>query len=75
VQIDKVLVPTRVTSLGNVKVIDVSLGLTHTAVLTDTGKVITFGRNSDGQLGRGHTKHSPNPGYVKPLMNKVVTVR
>ncbi|CAG0921796.1 unnamed protein product [Notodromas monacha] len=73
-QVDKALVPTRVTALGNIKVADVSVGLTHTAVLTETGKVITFGRNSDGQLGRGHTRHSPNPGYVKPLVAKVATM-
>ena len=33
--------------------------------LTDSGKVITFGRNSEAQLGRGHARSVAGPDIVK----------
>ncbi len=48
-------------SLSNAKAIEVALGRYHTVVLTDKGKVVTFGLNDVGQLGR--------PGSVSPNHN------
>jgi Alpha-tubulin suppressor and related RCC1 domain-containing proteins len=57
------------------KVADVSLGPTHTAVLTESGHVVTFGRNAEGQLGRGHLRSSSSgPCMVKSMANRVATV-
>ena len=41
------------------------MGPNHTACLTDAGKVITFGRNSEAQLGRGHARSVAGPDVVK----------
>ena len=44
---------------------DVAMGPNHTVCLTDAGKVITFGRNSEAQLGRGHARSVAGPDFVK----------
>ena len=41
--------------------IAVSCGGFHTAILLNTGKVLTFGLGSDGQLGNGTTTNSSSP--------------
>jgi len=41
--------------------IAVSCGGSHTAILLDTGKVVTFGDNRGGQLGNGSTGKEPIP--------------
>jgi hypothetical protein len=55
-------------------VVDLAMGPNHTACLTDRGKVITFGRNSEGQLGRGHARaaSASAPQIVKNMQNKEV---
>ncbi|KAF2367178.1 Protein kinase domain [Trinorchestia longiramus] len=71
--IDKALVPTRVRSI-ECRVVDVSMGPYHTAILKETGQVVTFGRNSEGQLGRGNCKPTNQPVLVKSMQEKVVTM-
>lgn len=71
---EKALTLTRVKGIGY-KVADISLGPTHTAVLTESGHVVTFGLNAEGQLGRGHLKSSsPGPCMVKSMVDRVATV-
>jgi alpha-tubulin suppressor-like RCC1 family protein len=58
---DNTSVPTRIPLPGvdnrtATKIVGVSAGYAHTAVLTDTGTVLTFGRANNGQLGRGHVQ-------------------
>ena len=43
-----------VTSLLGTNVTQVALGQLHSAVITDTGKVLTFGQNRYGQCGRNY---------------------
>lgn len=54
------------------KVVDVSCGYYHTVVVTERGKLITWGRNDYGQLGIGSKDHKNIPQYVPlPLSAKI----
>ena len=48
------------------------MGPNHTACLTDAGKVITFGRNSEAQLGRGHARSVAGPDVVKASLHQSI---
>ncbi|KAI1708403.1 protein kinase domain-containing protein [Ditylenchus destructor] len=55
------------------RVVDVSLGTSHSGVLLENGHVHVFGRNTDGELGVGNKQKMPNcMGYkpVKALLSK-----
>ncbi|XP_078620370.1 uncharacterized protein LOC144887197 [Branchiostoma floridae x Branchiostoma japonicum] len=69
-------VPTVVRALTNHRAIDMAVGPHHTSVLVEPGKVYTFGRNLEGQLGTGHTKPRDAPMEVKDLSisDKTVTM-
>ncbi len=71
-QVSHALVPTPLKDLGKHRVIDMAIGPTHSAVLVDSGRVITFGRNAEGQLGAGHITGSATPLVVKGLGDKAV---
>lgn len=64
------LVPIPIKELGKHRIIDCSLGSTHSAFLTDTGLVYTFGRNNNGQLGSGNNLPREMAAIVKGLKNK-----
>ncbi|GMH45717.1 hypothetical protein BSKO_13680 [Bryopsis sp. KO-2023] len=53
--------PQKVLALEGHRIVQGSAGGTHTAVLTDTGRVFIWGRGSFGRMGNGSlkTKHSP----------------
>ena len=73
--VDHVLTPTRVKSIKS-RIMDIAMGPNHTVLLTDQGKVITMGQNSDGQLGRGHSRSYSRswPEIVKTMLDKEVTL-
>ena len=48
--------PELIESLSAVRITQVSCGYDHTAVLTTTNVVLTFGSNEFGQLAHGATK-------------------
>ncbi|XP_035231974.1 serine/threonine-protein kinase Nek8-like isoform X3 [Stegodyphus dumicola] len=56
------------------KVISVSMGALHTAILVEPGKVITFGCNKNGQLGRGNLRNHSSPAVVKSMGDRTVTM-
>jgi len=51
----------------------VTMGTSHTAVLTTSGKCLTFGSNSFGQLGYEREGSSREPRIVRALENKKLT--
>ncbi|XP_045854008.1 probable E3 ubiquitin-protein ligase HERC6 isoform X1 [Meles meles] len=59
--------PHSVGALKNLGVVYISCGYEHTAVLTQTGKVFTFGGNSYGQLGHSPTAEKEGPQLVEGI--------
>uniref|UniRef100_A0A3Q3XB61 HECT-type E3 ubiquitin transferase n=1 Tax=Mola mola TaxID=94237 RepID=A0A3Q3XB61_MOLML len=62
--------PQQVPALSGVNIQDVAVGAEHTLVLSSTGDVYTWGSNSEGQLGLGHTNHVREPTVVTMLQGK-----
>ncbi|KAL4216374.1 hypothetical protein ACF0H5_024101 [Mactra antiquata] len=54
------------------RVIDISMGRHHTAIIVEPGHVYTFGRNNEGQLGIEGTKSVNAPVLVKTMEEKNV---
>ncbi|XP_012502624.1 PREDICTED: probable E3 ubiquitin-protein ligase HERC6 isoform X2 [Propithecus coquereli] len=59
--------PLSIGALKNLGVIYISCGYEHTAVLTQDGKVFTFGDNSSGQLGYSPTAEKRGPQLVERI--------
>lgn len=56
-------------------IVAISCGDEHTAVVTQTGRLFTFGSNEFGQLGLGHNENVLKPSCVKVLKpDKVLAV-
>lgn len=74
VQVDGKNVPTAVKVLSKHRVLDVSLGASHSAALVEPGLVYTFGDNQMGQLACGNCKPRDVPAIVKALEDKTSTM-
>ncbi|KAG8194177.1 hypothetical protein JTE90_002382 [Oedothorax gibbosus] len=72
-EVEKHNIPVKLSWLRQ-KVISVSMGALHTAILVEPGKVITFGCNKSGQLGRGNQKNHSTPAVVKSMGDRTVTM-
>uniref|UniRef100_A0A3Q1JCX7 HECT-type E3 ubiquitin transferase n=1 Tax=Anabas testudineus TaxID=64144 RepID=A0A3Q1JCX7_ANATE len=62
--------PQQVPALSGINIEDIAVGAEHTLVLSSTGDVYTWGSNSEGQLGLGHTNHVREPTLVTALQGK-----
>lgn len=65
---------TCVRSLARHCVKSISMGETHAAVLLEGGRIITFGKNTDGQLGCGDTKAQKECVSVRFFENSPATI-
>ncbi|ELT94624.1 hypothetical protein CAPTEDRAFT_225863 [Capitella teleta] len=65
---EKIFTPVR--ELCRHRVVDISLGPHHSAVVVEPGHVYTFGKNSKGQLGTGNSKEQDAPIQVKAFEDK-----
>ena len=61
------LTPTRVKDLSKHATVSLACGGKHTAAVTDTGDVFTWGWNCSGQLGHGDFTDRAQPAVVKGL--------
>ncbi|XP_077738953.1 putative E3 ubiquitin-protein ligase HERC6 isoform X2 [Canis aureus] len=59
--------PYSISALKNLGVIYISCGYEHTVVLTQNGKVFTFGDNTYGQLGHSPTAEKSGPQLVEGI--------
>ena len=69
-QVAQTLVATPIKELGKHRVVDMSLGPTHSCVVVEMGRVYTFGRNSEGQLCTGNLLSKNMPSVIKGLPTK-----
>ncbi|XP_049850244.1 uncharacterized protein LOC126322375 [Schistocerca gregaria] len=69
--VDYRLTPVLVTSLSKHKIIRISCGSTHAAVVTDQGKLFTWGQGIYGQLGLGAVLQRYTPYEVTTLGSEV----
>ncbi|GFT47521.1 hypothetical protein NPIL_194351 [Nephila pilipes] len=72
-EMEKQNIPVKLSWLRQ-KVISVSMSAMHTAVLVEPGKVITFGCNKSGQLGRGNLRNHSTPAVVKSMGDRTITM-
>lgn len=63
----KIHIPKLIESLKDKKIGFAAVSYHHSAVVTDTGELYTFGMNDCGQLGLDHTQHQSTPQHVKAL--------
>ena len=62
------------TSMIGERIVSVAAGSQHTALLTVTGKLFTYGRNLEGQLGLGNRQSVKVPAQVTALGENRVTL-
>ncbi|XP_015916558.2 uncharacterized protein [Parasteatoda tepidariorum] len=60
------------TSLINDDITEVSCGSHHTVVVTNSGEVYSWGRNSEGQIGNGTRKEQKIPSLVIGLKDRQI---
>ena len=70
---DAIKRPTFIPGLLSYKCISAACGGGHTIVLTDTGRVLSWGTGSCGQLGHGSKENVAAPRVVEALAGKHVT--
>jgi alpha-tubulin suppressor-like RCC1 family protein len=69
------LAPTPITALSGIPVLHVACGDSHCLVVAVDGKLYSFGRNQNGQLGLGDTEDRLTPCLVRSLVDRGARVR
>lgn len=59
--------PVTIPSLKSVRIVSASCGSQHTALLSDTGEIYTYGLGVFGQLGHGIVKDERRPRLIESL--------
>ncbi|OMJ70771.1 hypothetical protein SteCoe_31192 [Stentor coeruleus] len=67
-------IPTLISSLEGIKIIQVSCGWQHTMCLSNTGKVFSWGYGEDGQLGHGDCKDYLSPKEITTFYNIQINI-
>ncbi|RLN96463.1 hypothetical protein BBJ28_00010025 [Nothophytophthora sp. Chile5] len=70
----KIHIPKLIESLKDKKLGYAAVSYHHSAVITDSGELYTFGMNDCGQLGLDHTQHQSTPQLVKSLEGTEATM-
>ena len=67
-------VPTAIALLERLVVVDVAAGTHHSAAITESGQLYTWGRGSYGQLGHGDTEGKTAPTVVSSIQGQCYRV-
>ena len=74
-KVNYVLSPTPVRPLRSYRIISMASGKSHSAVIDEFGRLLTFGSNKYGELGVGDYHHRNSPSLVTGLLiGKEVTI-
>jgi alpha-tubulin suppressor-like RCC1 family protein len=68
------MIPAIVTSLDGIRIRSIACGRQHTVAVADNGTLFTWGKNSNGQCGLGHTNNVSSPCSVSSLLHSDVRV-
>ena len=68
------MIPAMVTSLDGIRIRSIACGRQHTVAVADNGSLFTWGKNSNGQCGLGHTSNVSSPCSVLSLLHADVRV-
>eukprot|EP00002_Diphylleia_rotans_P026853 TRINITY_DN5372_c0_g1_i2.p1 TRINITY_DN5372_c0_g1~~TRINITY_DN5372_c0_g1_i2.p1 ORF type:complete len:1044 (+),score=190.77 TRINITY_DN5372_c0_g1_i2:73-3204(+) len=64
----------RIKGLSHTRIVDIACGSDHSVLLSETGRVYTFGCGQNGQLGHGSTENLAIPTPVEgSLLREIVT--
>jgi alpha-tubulin suppressor-like RCC1 family protein len=64
---NRISLPKRIDALRNVKIVQICSGDAHNLALSRSGRVFSWGNNSSGQLGVGHSMHLMSPRLIADL--------
>jgi len=67
-------IPAMVTSLEGIRIRSIACGRQHTVAIAENGSLFTWGKNSNGQCGLGHTNNVLSPVCVSSLLESDVRV-
>lgn len=70
---DKQLLPTVIEFLSAIRVADIEAGNNHAAAITEDGKLLTWGRGEDGELGHNDRENRHLPTVVNTLYDHRIT--
>jgi len=62
-----------ISSLQHESIVSVRCGASHSVVLTQHGKVYSWGKNTQGQCGHGTVEDAARPALVSKLQDKTIT--
>lgn len=61
--------PKLIEALSGIGIVDIACGSAHSAVITSSGHVMTFGKGRYGRLGHGDSEDQLRPKLVEALLN------
>ena len=67
-------IPSMVTSLHGIPIRSIACGRQHTVAVAENGSLFTWGKNTNGQCGLGHTTNVLSPVCVSSLLEDDVRV-
>eukprot|EP00891_Asterochloris_glomerata_P007758 jgi/Astpho2/7758/Aster-07597 len=67
-----VFLPQPIKAISGIEIVEVACGDTHTVAISAEGRLYSFGRNQNGQLGLGTSHDALSPSLIEALKGSVV---
>ena len=62
-----VFIPQPISAISGIEIVEVACGDTHTVAISAEGRLYSFGRNQNGQLGLGTSHDALSPSLIEAL--------